>query len=44
MRGGKAGRPNFDYKRHAQTNELCYRLTDELREVVRVILGDDSSH
>ena len=41
---GYDGMPYFDYKRHAQTNEWCYRLSDSLRKVVREILGDDSTH
>ncbi|MCY3993619.1 MAG: hypothetical protein OXF50_20530 [Caldilineaceae bacterium] len=41
---GFDGKPYFRTARHAQTGELCYQLTDELRIAVRKILGEDSTH
>ena len=34
----------FDYKRHDQTDEWCYRLPQELRDIVRTVLEDDGVH
>ena len=31
----------FEYRKRAQTGEWCYRLPDELRDVVRKVLGED---
>ena len=33
----------FKYKRHDHTDEWCYRLPDELRDVVREVLDDESN-
>ena len=41
---GFTGKPYFRSERHAQTGELCYQLTDELRIAVRKLLGEDNTH